>query len=334
MFEISDKTKVYIVSNPYYFNGGGELLHQLCDALNNNGIDSYMCYFDIKKHQFIKADIPDHIKLYNTHPCDGIEDNECNIIIVPEKYTEPFKGLNRIQKCIWWLGMNQYFWTSELYSWPRLTVLYHWLLYLSGKATPLPPHKIKGQEIRHLSQCWYGVAFLNNKGFHNVAYLSDYINELHLDLGENVERENIVLYNPKRNIKYLKKVMKYDESIKYIPIINMSNQEVSALMARAKLYVDLGSHPGKDRMPREAALHGCCIITSTEGSADFWDDVPIGNEFKFVRSNANLPLVHKKIMDVLNDYDGYMHKFDSYREFILKEKGHFEDDVKNIFSKR
>ena len=28
-----------------------------------------------------------------------------------------------------------------------------------------------------------------------------------------------------------------------------------------KLYIDFGGFPGKDRLPREAVMHDCCIIT-------------------------------------------------------------------------
>lgn len=331
MFKISEKTKIYIVATTTYFNGGGELLHQLCDVLNRNGREAYMCYLDKKTLTFKYVQLPEHIQKYKIMVTNAIEDNEYNILIVPEKFTEPFRDLINVQKCIWWLGMNQYFWRSELNKYPTLEVIYHWTRYLSGQKTPLPPYKLKGKDIVHLSQCWYGVAFLNKKGFHNVGYLSDYINGMHEDFGKIENREDIVLYNPKRNVKYLNKIINYDKNIKYVPIINMTNEEVSLLMKKAKLYIDMGSHPGKDRMPREAALHGCCILTSTEGSADFWDDVPIESEFKFIRKKKNIPVIHKKILEIFKDYSQIYKRFDFYRSYILTEQEHFESDVKKIF---
>ena len=95
-------------------------------------------------------------------------------------------------------------------------------------------------------------------------------------------RKNIVLYNPKRKYKIHSEAdkkrffysfcgnRKYDA---YAGNGSYGRSQSCALI--------LVPHPGKDRMPREAALLGCCILTSTLGSADFFDDVPIMSEYKF-----------------------------------------------------
>ena len=331
MFDIRKETIVYIVAPTTYFNGGGELLHQLCDQLNSNGKKATMCYWDKDKQSLVDIQLPEHIKKYNIQKSFNIEDEEKNIVITPEQYTEVFRGLNNVQKCIWWLGMNQYFWYSELWKHSAIGVIKHWVEYIIGKNTPLPPFRIKGKDYIHLAQCWYGVSYLNKRGFHNVGYLSDYINVVHENAKKVNNKENIIIYNPKRNLKYLKKIMKYDENVKYIPIEGMTETEVTKYMDRAKIYVDFGSHPGKDRMPREAVLHGCCVLTSTAGSADFWNDVPIDTEFKFDRTNNNIPNVCKKIHDIFDNFERFYHKFDFYREYVLEEKNVFKNDVKRIF---
>ncbi len=40
-------------------------------------------------------------------------------------------------------------------------------------------------------------------------------------------------------------------------------------MRKAKLYIDFGYHPGKERMPREACLLDCCLIIGKDGSAKY-----------------------------------------------------------------
>ena len=46
-------------------------------------------------------------------------------------------------------------------------------------------------------------------------------------------------------------------------------------------YIDFGPHPGMDRLPREAALAGCVVVTNREGAANFDEDTPLPSQFKF-----------------------------------------------------
>lgn len=333
MFKLNSDSKIYIITPTTYFNGGAELLHQLCDVMRRNNYNAHMCYYNKAKGNYEKISIPRHLEIYDLKTAEEIEDCEQNLLIVPETITQPLREFNKIQKCVWWLAMGNYFWKSELYKFnPTAVVVYHWVRYFIGKKTPMTLNELKRMNIQHLSQCWYGVAFLQRKGLHNVAYLSDYINTLHEGIRNNSSiRKDIILYNPKRNTKYIENIKKKDRSLNFIPVQNMTLQQVGELMKTSKLYVDFGSHPGKDRMPREAALHGCCILTSTLGSADFWDDVPIDSEFKFVRTKQNIDNVIKKIHDILDNYSSYTSRFDGYREYIYTEKDKFEQDVLKIF---
>jgi len=54
------------------------------------------------------------------------------------------------------------------------------------------------------------------------------------------------------------------------------------------MYIDFGTHPGKDRIPREAALRNCIVLTNRNGAADNNVDVPIPNEYKIHSVLSNL----------------------------------------------
>lgn len=334
VFQLNQNTKIYIIAPTDYFNGGAELLHQLCDVMRRNHLNAYMCYYNKTRDCYEKVNLPQHLEGYVLKTVRAIEDSAENLLIVPEKCTQPLRKYYEIQKCLWWLGVNNYFWYSEIYGYYSMAVfVYHWLNYFRGKCTPMFFGEIKKMNIQHLSQCWYGVAFLQKKGIHNVAYLSDYINGVHEDYRPTgMDRKDIILYNPKRNPKYIRAIKRRDKELHFVPVKNMTSQQVAEIMKQAKLYVDFGSHPGKDRMPREAVLHGCCILTSTMGSADFWDDVPIDSEFKFVRSRNSIDCVIEKIHDILENYSNYTYRFDGYRKYVCSEKDKFEQDVLKIFN--
>ena len=109
-----------------------------------------------------------------------------------------------------------------------------------------------------------------------------------------------MLYNPKKGIEFTRQLIEAAPDLNWVPLENMSNEEVRGKLKTSKVYIDFGDHPGKDRFPREAAISGCCVITGKRGSAAY-DDVPIPEDF------------------------------DGYRSTIKAEKNKFIEDVRSIF---
>ena len=103
-------------------------------------------------------------------------------------------------------------------------------------------------------------------------------------------------------------------------------------MKQSKAYIDFGNHPGKDRLPREAAINGCCVITDRRGSAAFSQDVPIPDEYKFEDTDDNIPQIVDKINDTLSNYNNKKHDFDEYRNKILAEHQQFISDLSKVCS--
>ena len=337
MFSINDNTTVYIACLPQAAAGGTELLHQLCNSLNRRNIKAYMYYNCIEK--FEGNPVADRFEHYGTKYVEEIEENENNILIVPELLIKYLDNYKNIRKCIWWLGINHYLVATELMPHKYLRVIYHWILTGLHIKKPMSFGKIRKQGIINWAQCWYAVAFLERKGLNNVAYLSDYIADSFVsDYQHNKfdcsKKEDYVIYNPKRNTKYVEKLKKYAPHIKFVAIENMSPAQVKETMQKAKVYIDFGSHPGKDRMPRESAMQGCCVLTSTLGSAHFYDDVPIPTECKYDRTNKNVGVIIKKIEQIFSNYESEAEKFDGYRNYIMGEKEQFEKDIDKLFVKR
>jgi hypothetical protein len=166
------------------------------------------------------------------------------------------------------------------------------------------------------------------------AYLSDYLNPDFLKIKTDLsKKENIVAYNPKKGFSFTKKIISNAKDIKFVPLINMTRQQVIETLQRAKLYIDFGNHPGKDRIPREAAILGCCVITGKRGSAAFFEDVPIPDEYKFEDKEENIPKIIDKIYDCFENFEERYESFNYYRQVIQSEPQKFIDDLKEIFIK-
>jgi hypothetical protein len=177
-------------------------------------------------------------------------------------------------------------------------------------------------------------AFEHFKELNPKYYLSDNLNEDFLKIRTDLsKKENILVYNPKRGFTFTEKIIKIAKDIQFIPLINMSREEVIKTLQRAKVYIDFGNHPGKDRIPREAVILGCCVITNKRGSAAFYEDVPIPDEYKFEDRDENIPKIVDRIRDCFDNYEERYKDFEYYREVARNGTQRFIENLRKIFVK-
>ncbi|HEX4915800.1 MAG TPA: hypothetical protein VFV51_17700 [Vicinamibacterales bacterium] len=244
-----------------------------------------------------------------------------DVLVVPETMTGELYTNTRMQRWIWWLSVDNYFDVAG-FDKPRKR-LRRWLgldrVYRLGEPG-----------FGHMAQSHYAIDFLRRHGIGNVEYVSDYLGAAFLEtaVASNRKREDRVLYNPRKGFDFTRKLIAAAPDVRFVPIENMTPSQIAEVMQSSKVYIDFGHHPGKDRMPREAAICGCCVITSRNGSAGFHEDVPIPAAFKFQRDDESIPSVIDCIRLCLADYPGNLARFAQYRGAILAEPGQFESQVR------
>ena len=86
-----------------------------------------------------------------------------------------------------------------------------------------------------------------------------------------------------------------------------------------------------DRLPREAALCGCIVITNKQGAAFYQEDVPISEEYKV--KDFNVDSIHRLLTSCIEDFEKRGKDFDSYREWIHSQETKMDECVKGFFSK-
>jgi len=261
--KIYPNTKVYVVAPANTATGGPELLHQLVFHLRNDfNIEAYMYY--------VPSGLPDPVhpeyKQYNNPYVEETEDKKENLLIVPEviggirvlsKYSE-------IRKVIWWLSVDNFYLSAILSSkrnffFRRIinkvsNLIFNKPLFdinelVLKKLTQLNLSNFEqmGEASFHLVQSYYAMHHLESNGIPKgkIFYLSDYLNERFLKIKTDLsKKENIVVYNPKKGFSFTKKIIKASPDIKFIPLINMTRQQVIETLQRAKVYIDFGNHPG------------------------------------------------------------------------------------------
>lgn len=323
--KVYSDTIVYVICPAGIKSGGPELLHQFASLLQNK-IETYIYYVDITKPSYI---IPEYEK-YNCKSIrafDNKNDNKHNILVIPETRTEYCFKFKKIQKAIWWLSVDNYSHQCELYNIVKKLDFYINSFLLQDRII-LP---FSDRRIVHLVQSRYAELYLRKNGIKKCWPLSDYINdEYKTDIIIN-KREKIVLYNPRKGWDFTQKIIKQSNHILYLPIKNMTNKQIIELMDRSKVYIDFGNHPGKDRLPREAALRGLCIITGKRGAAGNDKDIQIPNKYKFQDVENSITDIIKCINNCLDNYESCVNDFEDYRKLIWNEKTIFEQEVNRIF---
>lgn len=318
--KINNKTRIYILT-PMGKTGGIELLYQLCDNLIKKGFDANILY-NVEINTTINNVYPE----YSVKIEGNIEDQSDNILIVPEVFTEYIYKYDNIQKIIWWLSVDNY----------EVSKSYNISEYLLGFKKVFDVRNVYVENIEmHLVQSEYAKQFLNNHGIFNVKPLKDYLNGSFFEKDQvSIGKQDYILYNPKKGFEFTKKIIMQSLDLNWIPIENMTAQQVAELLRNSKVYIDFGNHPGKDRIPREAAISGCCIITGKRGAAKYREDIDIDDEFKFDDIEENIPKIIEKIKQCIKFYHIENDKFTNYRKKIFNEYNQFKKDIDLIFGER
>ncbi len=342
MIQFTEKSIIYVLIPANYETGGIELAHQLVDYLRNKNRQAFIVY--LEQDHIIGAEVPPAYRKYKIETSVEIEDNDKNLIIIPEIYSKLIKRFKNIQIGFWWMSVDNYYLRDSTYRDLLKYRIFYSKDYRAAKSQIVHFHKFQdagsvsikqfknySERIIHLYQSTYAKYELLKNGISHILPLSDYINtEFSTPGDETISRKDIILYNPAKGMEFTQLIIEMLPEYRFVPLCGLSRAELNIRFQESKLYIDFGHHPGKDRMPREAAMNGCCIITSMSGAACFFEDIPIPRAYKFQRSRKSLPLIRKKIEEIMSQYENRITDFAFYRHMISKEKDKFYSEIDTL----
>lgn len=329
----------YIVCPGGLVTGGPELLHQLAATLRTAGRDAHIVY-----HPFDHpGEIPPPYTKYPVSVAQRADIRPGDIVVLPEVYTSKVTEFPENDVFLWWMSVDNFrqglgseriarllprsahgLARSLAKRIPFLRRLGGWAGRRGGIST-LAPVKL------HLHQSEFARQYLETHGLGPTSPLGDYINDDYLDQIANppvVQRENLITFNPlkgpERTRAIVNELLARGIDVRSTPIQGYTRDQVRDLLSRAKLYIDFGNHPGKDRIPREAAAMGACVIVNRRGSAGNTIDVPLSDDYKVddeIRGFASEAA--EKICAVLADFERHARQFDPYRTRIASEHDEF-----------
>lgn len=333
-------SKIYVFSPSEKTTGGIELLHQLVDYLRNQQKDAYLYYYANPS-----AQVPAVYGKYNIKTAMQVDDSAETVIVLPEICFHLSEYYPKSQIVLWWLSVDNYYHREkkhiplyEIFSYSRIyglkQVWHRFVRLLRLQWTLKPTFSIKKsieKKYIHAYQSEYAKLHLRERGVTELYPLKDYINTAFIAESICQKRLPNILYNPKKGIGFTKKLIKAAPDLDFIPLQNLSRSELQNLFSSSMLYIDFGSHPGMDRLPREAVANGCCIITGVQGAAANDVDIPISHFYKFDEAKDSVESIINRIREVLLDYDKHINAFESYRQRIMEEEKEFYRQIDQLF---
>lgn len=277
--------------------GGPEALHQLVHAVRiNSPCEAYICYYGDRNEKIIK-----HYKsLYKVDEIEltGIKGN---VLVFPEIVDPRYAvSLGADHNWAWWLSVNR--------EYPAK--------YYIG--------------IGNLCQSEYAASIIRLlKG--KPLLLTDYLSSFHhQESHKKISKKDIIVYGPKSVFVALL-LQIHDPRLPLKPVIGKNKNQTTELFSRAKIYIDFGWHQGRDRMPREAALYDCIVVTNRLGAANNDIDCPIKEEYKLDMNN--IAGVTSCLRKYLKEYETRVLDFIPYKDWIKSQEQQFFEEVK-IFAQQ
>jgi hypothetical protein len=284
--------------------GGPEALHQLAAALSSGTQEAFL--WD-PYHADDLAEVTRYYAQYGAQWTDS-PPVAGDVLIVPETMGELIPRFYGHCQCVfWWLSVDNFF-VADRYPLAVLLEIF--------------------PKVIHAAQSHYAQDFLRQQGVESIM-LTDYLNAEFVSRSrqdsasqETATRQFDIAINPAKGFDRSSKVMTACSDFNFVLLEQMSREEVINSLSSSKIYLDLGTHPGTDRIPREAALLGCVIVTNKRGSAGNQIDVPIDEElFKYSDEKFGFETsVQGVLLQILSSLDDSKSKQKDYVAWIQKQR--------------
>jgi hypothetical protein len=295
-------------------SGGPEALHQLAGALRSRGVDASLLYYPEVAGG---VSVPEPYGCYDVRVTRELDDSPSTLVVIPEVMTSFAWRLRHAQKAFWWLSVDNYF------KWKH--------------CNPGPSVLVSRPDSVHLCQSAYARRFLAQHGVGPVMMLSDYVSEGVFSGSQPGFRIPCVAYNPKKGVETTRRLIARSQGRQlWIPLEGMSKRDLAATLQSARIYVDFGEHPGRDRIPREAALCGALVITGRRGAAALAEDVPLPDAFRLDETAPAFETDVVATLDALLTSDAAfaaaVAQQDDYRAWIRGNKATFVAEVDELIA--
>jgi hypothetical protein len=319
--------------------GGPEAIHQLSHAINALGGRCGIAYIGGNSSAQLVQDgdnctlvstvaanspaITAYAK-YKPQPISEMALRPDNLLIVPEPMADLARNLRFGTRAVWWLSVD-----NAIAFDPRLG-------YQSYRDFLFSDHS-----LLHFYQSDYARDFLLRNRARQIFPLFDYTDEIFLADIAGKLREKAgklggklaqIAYFPRKGAELAAEfIASAGSDLRFAPIENMSKGQVKEVLETSAIYIDFGHHPGKDRVPREAAISGAVILLHDEGSASHFLDHPLDSTYLFSLADIRSGELAARVREIISNCDTHFERQRYYRQKIVLEREEFTLQVKTFF---
>jgi len=349
---MNNTKKIFVFCPNDVVTGGPDALHQMVYYLNQIGFDAKIVYYSFAKKHFYA--IPEAYRIYVSSFIteDEFIDSPDKIVILPEHAVDKLRFLKKSKVFIWWLSVDNNvnrstsLWKVFFFMTLPARMVKNWHYYKKRfgeavvKTLQMKKYDFNAEQgnVEHLCASYYAYDFVSKRSKRKVSICIEPISKVFLekidkqnDKLELIRRSDVILYNPRKSGAFVQKLAKLAPDLNFMPLCGMSQGQLIETYKASKLYVDFGPFPGAERIPKEAVLFGCCVITGRKGASNFYEDVPIPDEYKFDNPSKEIIMILDKIRDVLGNYSEHRSLFDEYRKMVLSLESNFLTALREIF---
>ncbi|MFX1716204.1 tetratricopeptide repeat protein [Paraburkholderia sp. A1RO-5L] len=317
----------FVLFCPNVVTGGPEALHQLAHTINTQGGNASIAYYGGQSGlaydgRVLRATyapdpaVQEAYAMYEPLPVQEVTLSPRTLLIFPEVLVEQARQMMSAKRAIWWLSVD-----NAIAANPRLADARYASELLSDPS------------IIHLYQSDYARRFVERHGARQVLPLFDFINRDYLKSGatEPPRARQIVGLFPRKGADLAARFVNLNNRLPFALIQDMSRDQVRSTLSQCAIYIDFGHHPGKDRVPREAAISGAVIFLHDRGAARHYADHPLDRFYLFSDDDIETGLLHTKIQDVLAHHAEHFANQRIYRQRVVLEMDEFVLQVKTAF---
>jgi len=319
---------------PEVKTGGPEALHQLAHQINQHGGSAHLAYYAPFSRVEIEdgllrchaeaSPMPAQYAQYQPRPLTELRPGPGTLLIFPEPlyHLAAVAGV-RYQRALWWLSVDN----------APAALLHNQVIQKQFFDDP---------ELMHFYQSDYARHFLCAAGASAYAPLSDYTDQdfIHQSLIPSANpaigaRPNRICYFPNKGAAlaaaFIEAADRFRCGIEFVPIKDMTKPQVRECLFSTRLYIDFGNHPGKDRVPREAAAAGAVLLLHQAGAGGHYLDHPLPREYLFTAADIGSGRLHGLVNDILDNPELHWEHQRVYRDGILREYERFDLETRTLF---
>ncbi|MGY1727597.1 hypothetical protein ACI79J_11555 [Geodermatophilus sp. SYSU D01062] len=302
---------------PIQPTGGPEAIHQASQVLNRQGVRSDILYLGNANVTIAGGRVevvppPDNPCLrvyeqYEPRVCTGALLRRHHLFVLPEVYASSAFDLAGASVAVWWLSVDNVHVTHDETALRRV---------------------FAATSLKHFHQSEYAADFLRRHGVRTSTPLFDYTTPeftSHEPLGPGPDAG--IAHNPVKGADLSAAFFGNHPEHRAVPIQGMSKAEIVDLLRRTSVYVDFGHLPGKDRLPREAAVSGSVVFVRRAGAGRFAEDFPVPDFFRFDDADVHSGELARRVSAVQAEPAPFWAQQETFRRTVRGERDELHAQV-------